>query len=1127
MKYLIYELFSGVGFCNQLFSLETAIYLANITDRKLILLVRNPLCHCGRASWDYGKFLDFFSDDYKIFLPHGLEVYYGAIPKDISQVIDNNELCQTIPFTNRLSHIVIVDKDLSDKTSDIAEFCNNRSPCIVDFSSLNCKDYLYTNKSNASRCFYNFYTNKENYSLMSKICESLTNLNSSFNSINYKIDADFICIHLRLGDVKYSKKEIDGRSIRFYNNLKSMLDVYGKNKTIVVMSDRQDGELLDKLSHDFNIINSLDILSKIEKKNFFDNYKRHEVVDFLIQLKLCSNNKLFIGYECSTVSNYLHYLNYIKYNDYGIFYVNKTIFTNKDDYSWCLNNECGAKIGFALFFPENIIRSSIKLITLTNNGYKNLTDNLLSSMSKIGIEKLLKIYCIGDECYNHYKLNYPYNEIEKIYQDDDNLNNWIEYRSCQNTDIEGKKQWANITSYKLYCINKELVSGNDVIFTDGDIVFEKNPYFYLTQHIGDNDLLIQNDNQSADDRQFCTGFFYMKSNTKTISITNFSEISKHIDNFQNDQQYLRRFEKQLDVKYLPLDLFPNGKYWREKIPSNPYIIHFNYDVSEHKIRRMKKYNKWYLDGNINFTPVNVASIPRSIIKSEPIPPTYEKKEIYYPLTKYIETKGIKLRQGYITQVKKHEESILECIKKVFPNTNNIKNVLEIGFLAGHSADLFLKLNETTIVHSFDSGAFQSVDAGKKYIDQLYPARHILIKGDSKQTIPSFIEKNNVKFDIILIDGGYDYDSVLSDFSNCKHLSHSDTLLIANNVLKDQNLIKYWNKEHTNVWNKLHEDKVVEKIENIDIDIGRGSVIGKYNFDNYFNKENSEQKKNNELARKNTVKHIVIHSKRTAGFYSNLLGIIYNAYIHIVDGKVPYILWENPKYMGNKGDNIFNYFFEQPQIEVTHNDKIIIENGIRYNEIIKMAKSNNLSFREQMHKMYNLVCKVKPEFINKFDEYTKKLNLNNLDAFHMRKTDRYIGGKGLIYAGPNQDTIESYIKSNSLYSFYLATDCKNTFTYFNNKYNCCSYATIRSSGTIGIHNSNEINNNNKIMAEEAFIESYLLSRCKTLHRVTSNFTIFSLIVNPKQPFVDLSCMFKNEIIKEHKLNDIYLEDFLLK
>jgi len=63
MNCLVYDLFSGVGFCNQLFSLETAIYLANITSRKLVLLIKNPLCHCGSSSWNYGTFLDFFSDD--------------------------------------------------------------------------------------------------------------------------------------------------------------------------------------------------------------------------------------------------------------------------------------------------------------------------------------------------------------------------------------------------------------------------------------------------------------------------------------------------------------------------------------------------------------------------------------------------------------------------------------------------------------------------------------------------------------------------------------------------------------------------------------------------------------------------------------------------------------------------------------------------------------------------------------------------------------------------------------------------------------------------------------------------------------------------------------------------------
>ena len=61
------NIFVVICFCNQLFSLETAIYLANISGRKLILLIRNPLCHCGRASWDYGHFLDYFSNNYKAY----------------------------------------------------------------------------------------------------------------------------------------------------------------------------------------------------------------------------------------------------------------------------------------------------------------------------------------------------------------------------------------------------------------------------------------------------------------------------------------------------------------------------------------------------------------------------------------------------------------------------------------------------------------------------------------------------------------------------------------------------------------------------------------------------------------------------------------------------------------------------------------------------------------------------------------------------------------------------------------------------------------------------------------------------------------------------------------------------
>ena len=350
-------------------------------------------------------------------------------------------------------------------------------------------------------------------------------------------------------------------------------------------------------------------------------------------------------------------------------------------------------------------------------------------MKKLGIETSLKIYCIGNNCFDFFKKKYPNNEIENVETSDDYLSNWIEYKAIQNKDVEGKKMWANITSYKLYCINKELKNNNDVIFTDGDIVFDKNPFRYLIDNIEDNDLLIQNDNQSFSSKAFCTGFFLMKSNKKTIKITNFDEIQKNISSFQNDQQYLRRYEKQLKVKYLPLDLFPNGKYWRDNKPKNTYIIHFNYDVSVMKIKRMKIFNRWYIGQNIvsqNKFVENLSSISVNSFHTD------ESEE--HDLTKFIEKSGVKIRQGYITQNLKHKNKKIESIKHYFGDLNKIKNVLEIGFLAGHSCEMFMNLNENIHVTSFDLGAFQSVNVGKLYINNNYPNKLTLIKGDGKKTI---------------------------------------------------------------------------------------------------------------------------------------------------------------------------------------------------------------------------------------------------------------------------------------------------------------------------------------------------------------------------------------------------------
>lgn len=600
MKYLIYDLFSGVGFCNQLFSLETAIYLANITNRKLILLIKNPLCHCGRASWDYGHFLDYFSDDYKKFLPYGIEVYYKVIPENI---INKITTAKHIFKEKKFSHTCIVDSTLDTEinATDIKLFCQFRTKYIINFNDLR-EDYIYINTSNASRCFYNFYTNKPNYEVMTNICRSLTFIKA--NNSNIVIERPYLAIHLRLGDVKHDKTIIDMESLCYYESLKSQINTIKQDtddniKQIVVMADRKDGKIIQLLKQDFNVTFTDELIDKLYETSISSNqYPNNKVLNFLIQKNICKYSDYFIGCEGSTVSNYLQYLHFLDNKKYSNLYTSRTIkYSDTNQYTWnCNTNINGPGIGWKLFFPENIKKSKpFVLITLTNDGYLDLTRNLLISMKQLGIDHLLKIYCIGEESYNYFNKYYPNNTIVQINTDNNYLKSWVEYKSIQNSDIEGKRKWSDITSYKIYAINNELKIGNDVIFTDGDITFEKNPIPYLFDNINDCDLFIQNDNQDHASRKFCTGFFLMKSNPITIEITNFNNIQKNLKDFINDQNYLRKFEDKLNVKYLPLSLFPNGKYWRDNFNGlDPYIIHFNYDVALGKIKRMRSFNKWHI-----------------------------------------------------------------------------------------------------------------------------------------------------------------------------------------------------------------------------------------------------------------------------------------------------------------------------------------------------------------------------------------------------------------------------------------------------------------------------------------------------------------------------------------------------
>ena len=198
---LVYDLFCGVGYYNQLFSLELGIYLANISNRHLVINMRHPLVACGKPDRNYGSLIDYIGDDFKKYLPHGYTL------KKYSESM--NTFANEINFSAKMSNIIIVDEDMNTPKNemDISQFAHYRqrvsSNKLAPLFDKTSRVVSFTG-SNASRFFTNFYTNKDNYTLMSNIAISVNTYSQEImevlNDVRKKIKGEFISIHLRFGD---------------------------------------------------------------------------------------------------------------------------------------------------------------------------------------------------------------------------------------------------------------------------------------------------------------------------------------------------------------------------------------------------------------------------------------------------------------------------------------------------------------------------------------------------------------------------------------------------------------------------------------------------------------------------------------------------------------------------------------------------------------------------------------------------------------------------------------------------------------------------------------------------------------------------------------------------------------
>jgi predicted O-methyltransferase YrrM len=191
---------------------------------------------------------------------------------------------------------------------------------------------------------------------------------------------------------------------------------------------------------------------------------------------------------------------------------------------------------------------------------------------------------------------------------------------------------------------------------------------------------------------------------------------------------------------------------------------------------------------------------------------------------FFKNRGISIIEGYSQQVPPQVEDLINLVQK--PNLN----VMEIGFNAGHSADVFLQNNKDLLLTSFDLGHHNYVSIGKEYIDATYPNRHTLILGDSRISVPNYIKNNtDAKFDIIFIDGGHEYGIAKADMENCFHLANKDTILILDDTIFTPGMEAGWTIGPSRVWTEyLQQNKIIE-LNRKEYCYGRGMSWGKYVF----------------------------------------------------------------------------------------------------------------------------------------------------------------------------------------------------------------------------------------------------------------------------------------------------------
>ncbi|EGC35435.1 hypothetical protein DICPUDRAFT_152231 [Dictyostelium purpureum] len=276
--------------------------------------------------------------------------------------------------------------------------------------------------------------------------------------------------------------------------------------------------------------------------------------------------------------------------------------------------------------PSSYIKKNDKIVLMCNYGFRDMTINLLNCFEKLNISRdRFLLYAIDDKSHQFFKSK----GIESIRFSRDETNKKINTEFFDNEGVYGEEaeSYGNI-GFRAICNEKPLVvlevlkQGYNVLWTDTDIVWQKDPFIHFYNEINKSNGFENNDDidlyVQQDDDDICAGFYFIRSNPKTIKYIH--DTIAFLNPMIDDQIAMRLFLKSQGVnilskeillknqnsdkiKYVLLDrkLFPNGTaYFNLKLTQRanitPYIVHNNCIIGHRsKKERFIEYGLWSVD----------------------------------------------------------------------------------------------------------------------------------------------------------------------------------------------------------------------------------------------------------------------------------------------------------------------------------------------------------------------------------------------------------------------------------------------------------------------------------------------------------------------------------------------------